>query len=108
MASDTLYHCATQTCCKPTGFLEYISCHPYHYKRLKANSKQANRSATYGLMLIGVLFSLTYKNDLTAGHLVYLKPYPAAWLFFVIFIYKTITQISVIYFFTRNKIGKRR
>ena len=44
---------------------------------VKANCKQTNRSALQAnrsvYRLTGVLFSLNYKNVLTAGHLVYFK-----------------------------------
>ena len=56
MASDTRDHCATETMA--------------HY-RLKANRKQANRAQ---FRLAAVLLGLNYKNVLSAGHLVYLKP----------------------------------
>ena len=49
---------------------------------VKANRKQTNRSALQAnrsvFRLTGVLFSLNYKNVLTAGHLVYFKSRPSA------------------------------
>ena len=56
-----------------------------------------------------MLFSLIYKNDFIIGHLVYLRPCPAAGHLdtsLSLFI-KRVTQVSVIYFFTQHKIGKR-
>ena len=31
MASETLYNCTTETGWQLIEFLEYLSCHPYHY-----------------------------------------------------------------------------
>ena len=96
IASDTVYHCATETGWQPTEVLESISCHPYHYWKLTVKR------------LAGVLFSQIYKNNNTARDFISLfKTVPASRAFrhFVVFINKTVTQISVIFVFSRNKIG---